>query len=1109
MNIFGNKSKSSQKDSTKESAAEKPAQTLETIENSIGMKLVKIPAGKFTMGSPVREIGRMPGERQHEVTIEKPFYIGAYEVTQGQYKEVMNGITKSSPDDNQPISGMAWQDAMTFCRTLGQQENQTYRLPTEEEWEYACRAGRSTPFGHGAWLTSVEANFDSNFPYGVNVKALRVGTTKPVGSYKPNSWGLYDMHGNVYEWCLDMLEFSGNEHIVRGGCGSVGGAWCRSAQRWKLDRAWGWVGLRVVRTVEPEEGEFDIPIARPLDRDDNDTAKRNYSTADLIAKIDEAFAKPAPELAPPVVIFPVVDAQHKVRKDGAGLSYLAQYHAAYIPAHRMDVALEQVVAAMQNATCVKPGVQLDDASLEICLASIGAERFVLPQLTEENGKLSLTWQLRLRSELKPQLPEIKVSDSAAQRGSDTERQSHDSTPAEGETDAPVAAPKPAGSNEAQAASSPRESQGAKPKNVTQQAAAAGPQHHETATQLADVPGLIAKGVLSDLGVKLNDAEVKYITTPQFPSANQIARLSQIIATRKFGKVNSDDIQFLKRNRRCVPLYVLLMYQVDPDHFAYYEHLVSFKDVNSEDLTIIQLSRSASIRNSLVKMLDFAPSRHSDSTYMRLLALKCSNLSIPALTEHLLAVWQKLDGSYAGYNARGDFEMSWAQQADRNLAPELQQEGLRRFETRIEKAQRDLEKALEINPLGFEAHTRLITLGMIAGFPDEYSAEHFDRAVALRPSYKDAYAVRARGIMARWGGDRETILAFARRCFESPYTLEEKIPDYGHVAIEELSRVPAQNAFTQPYYQDPDVWETLKLYYENGKKSGQTEFASFTRQYFAKLGAYGEHYDDVADIYDQLDKGTAIDYSIWDRSEYLFLRDLVRSQTAKGTEKVKTSLRIALALGNFDEAAQWVSKLNDGTDESIKLAKKARQAIDLGRKLADQRRLELKPADIVQYFEGIDDKWQVKGDRLVGNLPKGYISALVLPFGVANVEVTAKLGWQASNANISVNVHTRALRSTAAICYSLPGTIYLQHNGLTINAAYSSEQEQICRIRLTNNGIDLQPAKDLQWNAPVFDAAPAEIAIGFDTRSSLSTVWIESITLEQLDEPNPAAENNFK
>lgn len=189
-----------------------------TITNSIGMKLNLIPAGKFLMGSPETESEReAEKELQHEVTISKPFYMGVYSVTQQEWEKVMSKATGSRFNAKRgggpefPAENMIFNEAVEFCDKLTALEaekkaGRTYRLPTEAEFEYACRAGTTTPFNVGKSLSSKQANFNGNFPYGGAEKGPYVRQTAKVGSYAPNAWGLYDMHGNVATWCSDWYD---------------------------------------------------------------------------------------------------------------------------------------------------------------------------------------------------------------------------------------------------------------------------------------------------------------------------------------------------------------------------------------------------------------------------------------------------------------------------------------------------------------------------------------------------------------------------------------------------------------------------------------------------------------------------------------------------------------------------------------------------------------------------------------------------------------------------------------------------------------------------------------------------------------------------------------
>jgi formylglycine-generating enzyme required for sulfatase activity len=177
---------------------------IQSITNSIDMELNLIPAGTFTMGSPESEPERSDNEQQHEVTISKAFYMQTTEVTQGQWTAVMGtepweGKPYVKEGPNYAASYVSWDDAVAYCKKLSEKEGKTYRLPTEAEWEYACRAGTETAWSFGndegdldeyAWLPETTNDIDEKYAHQVRLK-------------KPNAFGLYDMHGNVSEWCND------------------------------------------------------------------------------------------------------------------------------------------------------------------------------------------------------------------------------------------------------------------------------------------------------------------------------------------------------------------------------------------------------------------------------------------------------------------------------------------------------------------------------------------------------------------------------------------------------------------------------------------------------------------------------------------------------------------------------------------------------------------------------------------------------------------------------------------------------------------------------------------------------------------------------------------
>jgi len=232
------------------------------IGNGIVMDFVLIPAGEFDMGSPSMERDRDNDEGPvHRVRISKPFYMGKYEVTQEQYYAIAKSKPSRFKHDNRPVDSVSWKQADGFCKELSDVKDGSFRLPTEAEWEYSCRAGSQGRFCFGddpmysqigdyAWCSE---NSDS--------------TTHPVGEKKPNSFGLYDMHGNVWEWCGDWYAddyyqhsltvdpygpLKGKSRVLRGGGWFRSARYCRSANRSGLEPYYirNHIGFRVVMEME-------------------------------------------------------------------------------------------------------------------------------------------------------------------------------------------------------------------------------------------------------------------------------------------------------------------------------------------------------------------------------------------------------------------------------------------------------------------------------------------------------------------------------------------------------------------------------------------------------------------------------------------------------------------------------------------------------------------------------------------------------------------------------------------------------------------------------------------------------------------------------------------
>lgn len=235
------------------------------ISNFLGMEFVPIKAGEFLMGSPEAELGRAEDEAQHLVTISKDYWLQTTEVTRKQWVALMQGDPSPfrSCGEQCPVSRLQYDWIQAFISKLNQQDKQyNYRLPTEAQWEYAARAGTKTPFHTGKCLKTSHANFKALDPYGECPIGERSKQPMPVASFAPNQWGLYDMHGNVWEMVNDFYgpypsdkvidpkgPITGKNHVLRGSSYFSGQTMARSASRLNATNAIG--GFRLV--LEPKQ----------------------------------------------------------------------------------------------------------------------------------------------------------------------------------------------------------------------------------------------------------------------------------------------------------------------------------------------------------------------------------------------------------------------------------------------------------------------------------------------------------------------------------------------------------------------------------------------------------------------------------------------------------------------------------------------------------------------------------------------------------------------------------------------------------------------------------------------------------------------------------------
>ncbi len=238
-----------------EGQQKKPNGIIRDIDAPWCPQMLLLPAGRFVMGSPESEAHRMIWERpQHEVAISKPFLLGRYAVTFDEYDHFCEATNRKKSEDQGwgrgklPVIDVNWEDASAYCAWLSEATGRLYHLPSEAQWEYACRAGTETPFSFGVNITIDQANFNGNQPFANPGKGMRRRRTVAAGSLPPNSWGLHEMHGNVLEWCADWYGDylpkavtdpqgppDGSLRVLRGGSWNNDAQLLRSAWRYPVE----------------------------------------------------------------------------------------------------------------------------------------------------------------------------------------------------------------------------------------------------------------------------------------------------------------------------------------------------------------------------------------------------------------------------------------------------------------------------------------------------------------------------------------------------------------------------------------------------------------------------------------------------------------------------------------------------------------------------------------------------------------------------------------------------------------------------------------------------------------------------------------------------------
>ncbi len=226
------------------------------VEPTTGMEFALLPAGQFVAGSPTTEAGHQDDEVLYPVQVSRPLYMATHEVTQQAWALVMTpGVSAEPEAANLPVVNVTWDDARRFLDRLNEGQPWRFRLPSETEWEYACRAGTTTPYSTGQALTTAEANYNGDFPPPGQPAGQNRGRVTPVASFPPNAFGLFDMHGNVWEWTNDGYDET--RKVIRGGSWRFNADSARCALRYhhRPEDRGDSLGFRIVRDLTREESD--------------------------------------------------------------------------------------------------------------------------------------------------------------------------------------------------------------------------------------------------------------------------------------------------------------------------------------------------------------------------------------------------------------------------------------------------------------------------------------------------------------------------------------------------------------------------------------------------------------------------------------------------------------------------------------------------------------------------------------------------------------------------------------------------------------------------------------------------------------------------------------
>jgi hypothetical protein len=769
----------------------------------------------------------------------------------------------------------------------------------------------------------------------------------------------------------------------------------------------------------------------------------------LIAELHAAFQAPPKRLYAGVVVFPVTDDSNKVRDDGLALAMIANYSATYVPRRLLTTDPRRVLDTLLSANCCEPGAELDDKIVRICVRDLEPTYYVIPRVVTRAD----------RHELKAALRRVEDDKQVATF-----------------------------------------------------------EHELAVDELPQIPGLIALDVLEFQSAEISDAERETIRRAQFTTSDEICDLSYRMAGRT------------ERNGKTIRTAVLT--QNDSTCAAAWEYRLHAQrgSTHGGQPEAREVVDCAAIQRLLVpgkmydgntvavfrNLLKLAPEQRADALYFRTLynvMVKQDNDPLDDdVAEALFRVWEREDKSYGGNLHRGETLVEWAWKArGGGWASDVTSEGWKLFNERLHRAEREYERALAANPLGWLAHGGLIDTARGLGKPYDYVRMHRRQAAELCPDSWYAYQKEFEYLRKRWHGSAEQLLALARECLETR-RWHAQIPQRVPQILFEVAFDYKNQALDYSWFGQPEYYSLVHDYYRYAQEQPDRAVRRDALNFAAIRLVGGGRCRDAAPLFDLLDRETEEPYTLTGRDRtvqtkteyseehfsagwnYFHLRDAAHAHAAEPVEHRLSALRTALADARLDDAERLLEAATPADDADSREIERCRKALALGRRLYADRQIEISAVellDVCAEFHRLKctplataPQWSAVDGKLVWNW-NGYDSDpdgdhrgnFFFPVGLRHCTITAVMDTVGMQ-QLEVVAHSQSPRNRIHVYYN-PG-------GVTITLVRTNCQvEYLNQARMNPMELRMQwgaqydviaPQRGTEWSAIVHDDLPGTFGI---------------------------------